>query len=130
MVDVYDAVGGAERVTAFEISAQMEGVADPFLAGRMAMVINGNWFIDYMVRYKPDFNFGVAPPPAPKGKIPITWSGGFAWAIPKDAAHPEEAWELAKWLNSEEAWIYGGEEQLKYNQSEGFAYFHSAVFRQ
>ena len=50
MTDTYDAIKGAENVSAFEISAQMEGMGDPFLAGRMVMVINGDWFLDYIVR--------------------------------------------------------------------------------
>ncbi|HEQ60422.1 MAG TPA: extracellular solute-binding protein, partial [Firmicutes bacterium] len=123
MTETYDLVGGAQRVTAFEVSSQLEGVADPFLAGRIAMKIDGNWVLDYLVKYKPEFNFGVAPPPAPKGKPPLTWSGGFAWAIPKDADHPELAWELAKWLNSEEAWLYAGEAQVQFNRREGFPYY-------
>ncbi len=122
MVEVYDSIGGAEKVSAFEVSSQLEGVADPFLSGRIAMKIDGNWVLDYLAKYKPDFNFGVAPPPPPAGRESITWSGGFAWAIPKEAAHPEEAWALALWLNSEEGWRFAGEKQQEFNQREGYPY--------
>lgn len=123
MVDTYDAIGGAVRVTAFESSAQLEGLADPFLDGRVVMKIDGNWVLDYLIKYKPDFNFGVAPPPPPRGREPITWSGGFAWAIPRNAKNPDAAWELIKWLNSLEGWVYAGEAQREFNEKEGFPYF-------
>jgi ABC-type sugar transport system permease subunit/ABC-type glycerol-3-phosphate transport system substrate-binding protein len=123
VVETYDAIGGAKRVFNFEVSAQQEGVADPFLAGKVAMKIDGNWVIDYLVKYRPDFNFGVAPPPPPAGREPTTWSGGFAWAIPRGAQNPEAAWELAKWLSSREAWILAGEAQEKFNEQEGHSYY-------
>jgi multiple sugar transport system permease protein len=122
MRDVYDAIGGVAQVSAFEVSSQLEGVADPFLNGRIAMKIDGNWVLDYLAMYKPDFHFGVASPPAPAGRKSLTWSGGFAWAIPKEAAHPEEAWALALWLNSEEGWRFAGERQQEFNQREGYPY--------
>ena len=123
MVETYDAIGGAERVTAFERSAQLEGIADPFIAGRIAMKVDGNWILDYLVKYKPNFNFGVVTPPAPKGKPALTWSGGFAWVIPTDAKHPEEAWQLAQWLNSVDGWTCAAEAQIRFNEEEGFGYF-------
>lgn len=115
MVATYDTVGGAEKVAAFQNSAQMEGIGEPFMSGRLAMQINANYFLDYIARLKPDMDFAVAPPPMPEtGMAPVSWSGGFSWVIPKDAAHVEEAWEFIKWINSEEAWIITSEAQREF----------------
>ncbi len=102
VTDVYDAIGGAEEINGFQESFQ-SGALDPFLVGKVAMVINGNWNLEAIERHKPDMRFGVVPAPAREGHDPITWSGGFAWAIPEGAAHSEEAWEFVKFMNSIEA---------------------------
>jgi len=65
MVQVYDAVGGAEKVQAFQSSAQVEGMGDPFLSGRLAMQISGDFAMDAIARSNPDLNFQVSPPPLP-----------------------------------------------------------------
>jgi multiple sugar transport system permease protein len=115
MVKMTDLVGGAERVNAFTGSAQLEGIGDPFLSGRIAMQITGSYILDYLARLKPDLDFEVGPPPVPHaGDPPISWSGGFSWVIPADARHPDEAWEFIKWMNSEEAWIIQSEEQQRF----------------
>ncbi|HPO17215.1 MAG TPA: extracellular solute-binding protein [Candidatus Hydrogenedentes bacterium] len=118
MVKLSDAVGGAERIQAFAGSSQMEGIGDPFLSGRLAMQINGNYVLDHIARLKPDLDFEVALPPAPKnGMPPVSWTGGFSWVIPTDARHPDAAWEFIKWMNSEEAWRVQSEAQIRYAKS-------------
>lgn len=123
MCDTYDAIGGFTRVVGFERSSGMGGIVDPFIIGKVAMVINGNWSLDDIVRYKPDLDFGVVPPPPPKGKKSLTWSGGFALVIPKGATYVNETWELAKWLVFEEGRLYEGQKQLEFNRSVGKEYY-------
>ncbi|MEC7226954.1 MAG: ABC transporter substrate-binding protein, partial [Candidatus Latescibacterota bacterium] len=76
MVEVYDALGGIEKVDAFQ-SAFQSGEFDPFFIGKVAMKIDGNWGLNNIADYAPNLRFGVAPAPAPQGKQSITWSGGF-----------------------------------------------------
>ena len=115
MVRMSDAVGGADRIAAFQGTAQLEGIGDPFISGRIAMQINGSYVLDYLARLAPDMDFEVTPPPVAKqGDQPISWSGGFSWVIPTDAKHPDEAWEFIKWMNSEEAWILQSEKQIEF----------------
>ncbi|MFH0792931.1 MAG: extracellular solute-binding protein, partial [bacterium] len=121
MVDAYKRVGGYEEMNSFMSSAQIEGMGDPFLAGRLGMKIDGNWVLDSIARYKPDFDFGVVPPPPPPGRASLTWSGGFAWAIPRGAPHARESWELAKWLCSMEAWRIANDYQMELNARSGAA---------
>jgi ABC-type sugar transport system permease subunit/ABC-type glycerol-3-phosphate transport system substrate-binding protein len=116
MAAVYRSIGGAKQANEFNTSAQLEGAAEPFISGKIAMRIDGNWALDYVAKYAPNMDFKVVLPPAPKGKKPISWSGGFCWSIPKGAAHTEQAWQLAKFLSSEECWVRAGELQAIANQ--------------
>jgi ABC-type glycerol-3-phosphate transport system substrate-binding protein len=51
-----------------------------------------------------DLNYGIAPMPyGPSGgpdRRGATW-GGWGYMIPKNAPHPDEAWQLVKWLTTE-----------------------------
>jgi multiple sugar transport system permease protein len=121
MKDVYDAIGGAKRILDFQQASQAEGAADPFRANRIAIEIVENSALDYIAKYRPDMRLYVGPPPSPKGKPVVSWSGGFCWAIPKGAAATKEAWELTKYLASPEGWqryIYFQEKQNKAKAAE------------
>ncbi|HOX39796.1 MAG TPA: extracellular solute-binding protein [Candidatus Brocadiia bacterium] len=104
---VYDRLGGAQQVLAFQSSFQ-GGPLDPFLIGDVAMKIDGDWFLNTIATYRKELNFGVCPAPIPQKRLdegaqPIGWSGGFAYAIPSTAKHPDAAWELIKWLSCPKA---------------------------
>ena len=97
---VYDDQGGAEEVYAFQ-AGFLGDELDPFLTGKIAMKIDGNWFLKKVAQYKPDMNFGVcAAPMANPDDTKISWMGGWAWVIPKGARHPKEAWALIRKLAS------------------------------
>lgn len=100
MVDIYDALGGVQTVYAFQQSLQ-GGPLDPFLNGQVAMKIDGNWVLDAISTYKPDMDVMVAPAPIPQKRIdagapPVSWSGGFAFAIPRTVPNPEASWTLIR----------------------------------
>ena len=124
MVEVYDALGGIEKVDAFQ-SAFQSGEFDPFFIGKVAMKIDGNWGLNNIADYAPNLRFGVAPAPAPQGKQSITWSGGFSWAIPAGSRHPEMAFELLRFLNSDRIWALRHEVAARYASSRGRAYVPS-----
>lgn len=120
---IYDDLGGRNKVVSgFEAGFQGQ-ITDPFLIGKIAMKIDGDWVLDGIARYAPTLNFGVAPPPPPKGKSVITWSGGYSFAIPVSAKHPELAWEFANWMNSIEGNIYGGKIQQEFNKQQGRPFY-------
>lgn len=107
MTRVYDKLGGAQEVYAFQSSFQGETL-DPFIQGKVAMKIDGVWVMSSLARYGPDLNLGAAPPPMPagelaKGREPITWVGGWAYAIPSSSKQKEGAWELIRFLVSRRA---------------------------
>ncbi|MBI5092685.1 MAG: extracellular solute-binding protein, partial [Candidatus Hydrogenedentes bacterium] len=80
------------------------GDLDPFMTGKIAMKIDGDYVIQTIANTKRDLRFGVALAPAPEGKKQIGWCGGWAWIIPRGAKHPEEAWEFIKYLASQRAY--------------------------
>jgi multiple sugar transport system permease protein len=130
MVKVYDALGGRkEIVSAYEKSFTAVGtVGDPFINGQLAMKIDGNWYLNSIARYRPEMDFGVAPPPPAKGNPSVTWSGGFSLVIPKGAKHPKEAWEFINWMISKESALIEGKGQKEYNESVGRHYYVPRIF--
>ena len=112
MQRVYDIQGGYRQVKAFEAGYQ-GGELDPFIQGKVAMKIDGDWERHWQAAYGRELNFGVAPNPMPQkriealvaaGKTPaISWSGGWAYAIPSRARHKDAAWEFIRFLTSDHA---------------------------
>ena len=105
MTRVYDRLGGAQEVYAFQSGFQGDAL-DPFILGKVAMKIDGVWTMSSLARYGRDLNFGAAPPPLPareisRGRLPLSWCGGWAHAIPATAKHKEGAWELIRFLASQ-----------------------------
>ncbi len=134
MVQVYDALGGVTKVDAFASGFQAQEL-DPFLTGKVAMKIDGNWVLQGIGRYRPDLDFAVAPAPVPRERLEqtiggkkgrfngeppfITWSGGFSYAIPRGARRSREAWVFIKWMCSPEAGLIEAEAQKRYNLAKG-----------
>lgn len=134
MVDIYDMLGGVTKIDSFASGFQTQEL-DPFLTGKVAMKIDGNWVLNNIARFGPDLDFGVAPAPVPRERLEqtlggkpgrfhgqppfITWAGGFSYAIPRGAKHPNEAWEFIKWMTSVEAALIDAQAQKEYNLSKG-----------
>ena len=64
MVSVYDRLGGAEKVDRFQAGFQVDAL-DPFVTGKVAMKIDVDQAANFIARFNPDLNFGVAPAPVP-----------------------------------------------------------------
>ncbi len=113
MKDGYDLVGGYGQSKNFESGFQ-GNENDPFIVGKVAMKIDGDWIINTISRYGTALDFGVAPAPVPddryakKGKFAtdkdtfITWLGGYCYGIPTGARNREGAWEFIKFATSTE----------------------------
>ena len=107
MTRIYDRLGGAREVYAFQSSFQGDAL-DPFIQGKVAMKIDGVWIMESLARYGRDLNLGAAAPPMPQreldaGRAPISWTGGWAYAIPSSSTEKEGAWELIRFLVSTRA---------------------------
>ena len=108
LTKVYDSMGGATAVKAFESTVQ-NGDLDPFITGKLAMKIDGFWQItDTIAQFGRNLNWGVARAPIPQWQInsgshTCTWVSGWCYAIPSTARHKEAAWELLRYLSSQRA---------------------------
>lgn len=130
MVDGYQIIGGFENAQRFQSTFQ-GGEFDPFITGQVAMVINGDWSIANIGRFGQRLDFSTAPAPVPddryyqRGRFAdetdqfITWSGGFAYAIPTGARNVEGGWKFIKWATSYEARMISARGQAQLEASRG-----------
>lgn len=72
----------------------------PFYAGKVAMIVEGEWQVTFTRKYAPKLDWGAAPmPPPPGGRIAS--SGGLVlFAIPVGSRHPQEAADYIAWYHS------------------------------
>jgi len=123
MTRVYDRLGGAREVYAFQSTFQGNDL-DPFLTGKLVMKIDGDWFMPTIATYRPAMNFGTAPAPLPAarqaaGQRPITWLGGWCYAMPAGARNKDGAWQMMRWLLSLDANKLFYNEQAENSASQG-----------
>nr|MDQ6912298.1 extracellular solute-binding protein [Verrucomicrobiota bacterium] len=108
MMKMYDAVGGAAGVYAFQSNSQF-GQLDPFTIGAVAMKIDGYWnFPESLAQFGTNLNYALAVPPLPaaevaKGRTGFSWVSGWCYAIPSTARHKEAGWEFLRFLCSQRA---------------------------
>ncbi|MFC4599526.1 ABC transporter substrate-binding protein [Cohnella hongkongensis] len=94
---------GQSTVDAFkaEFGSQQ---ADPFIAGKVAMIVTTGTFYTQLRDYAPDMDFGVAAVPEKSpGNGHWTSGGGFVVEIPAGVKDPDAAWEFLKWLGGPQA---------------------------
>ncbi|MCH7494452.1 sugar ABC transporter substrate-binding protein [bacterium] len=89
-----------DKVMATFLDVQNLRTRDAFITEQVAMVEDGSWALKDILANS-DFRVGVAPFPAgPAGRVTLATTDGFG--IYAGTNHPEEAWELLKFLTSEE----------------------------
>lgn len=95
---------GTKALSAFNVQSGALSYS-PFIAGRVAMIVDVNNLYGEIKRHKPDLDFGVAPIPYPVQQA--SWSAGFDLEIidNKDPDKAAAAWELMKFLTSKETQI-------------------------
>lgn len=97
---------GAKEVAAYRQGDQsLPGKTFPLLAGRYAMVMDGQWRVRDIVaaqkerrlagKFVPEY--GVCPLPPPKdGRSDAGWVNGNFFLMPRGAKNPDGAWEFMK----------------------------------
>jgi len=74
----------------------------PFMTGKVAMTVSGNWFANALKIYSPDTNYKVAAIPAPPGgRKDSTVFGTNVFFIPKGAKNPQAAINFALYGNQD-----------------------------
>lgn len=107
-VSEYENHYGSDRLNAFtaEFGNQQ---ADPFMNGKIGMMIKEGTHYSQIAAYAPDLNFGVTTVPEFEDSTGghTSWGGGFVVEIPYGADNPEASWEFIKFLtdqSSQEYW--------------------------
>ncbi|HEU5315609.1 MAG TPA: extracellular solute-binding protein [Chloroflexota bacterium] len=121
MVDLVKDVGGRDPIEDFR-KGWGSNAQHPFLVGQVAMLYETNGLAGTVARYRPDMKFGAVQPPLRKaGDKPLTWSGGFAYNMVKGIKDTDAAWELMKFMVSEEGYAVGDEgDAARAKQTSGY----------
>jgi len=77
---------------------------DPFLAGKVAMQVQGVWGYNFIEKFSPGMEWGAAPFPSADPELQgVAMAECDILILPRGSPHPEEAWEFMKFANSQEA---------------------------
>jgi multiple sugar transport system substrate-binding protein len=79
-----------------------------FETGKVAMVFDGEWRTAFIKRDHPTLGYGTAPFAVADDKPDIYGSGrvgGTIVGIPKGTSHPQEAWDLVKYLSTDTGYL-------------------------
>lgn len=78
---------------------------NPFMAGKVAMIIQGVWMYNFIDKYAPGMEWGVSAFPHPADRPDLRAPNAVEsdiLVIPTDCPHPEEAMEFLKYVYSTE----------------------------
>ncbi|MHB8635141.1 MAG: extracellular solute-binding protein [Fimbriimonadaceae bacterium] len=138
MRDGYNVIGGYQAAKNFE-SGFLSNEQDPFIIGKVAMKIDGDWIDSALSRYGPGLQFATAPAPVPddrfyhRGRFAyekdtyITWVGGYSLAIPRGAHNVQDAWEFIKFATSLQGWQVQDRTQRTWDRHLGRTYIPRQV---
>ena len=74
---------------------------NPFLAGKVAMIFDGDYLANFVRQFAPGFEYGVAPwPEFNVGEASFTVAFCDPLMIPRGARHGAEAWQFLKYMVS------------------------------
>lgn len=103
-VQSYSKKYGVDSLQTFQSGfGSFSSAQNPFLSGLVAMELNGVWMYNFVEKFKPDLEYGVAPLPS---AIPGVKNVGHVetniLSIPSNARHPKEAFEFIAFMQKKE----------------------------
>jgi multiple sugar transport system substrate-binding protein len=102
LVDFY----GLDKLTRWQAGAGDEfSPQNAFEKGRMAMAIDGEFRTAFIKAEHPELDYGTAPMPVADSHPELYGAGyvtGNILGIPKNAKNKDAAWELVKWLSTDD----------------------------
>ena len=111
MVEAYEWVAGySERLGVEKVQAFRSGFGkifaspqNPFLSGKISSTFQGEWMFNFVEKYNPRLELGVAPMPT---KTRDLYGTSLAESdiifIPKGVRHPEESFEFIQFITNQE----------------------------
>jgi len=97
---------GAKQVTDFKSgSGDYASSENLFFAGKVAMMIDGEWVVgpNFIPKFAPELNYGVAPIPVPASKADAygsSWVGGTIVVVPSAIKNKQATAKLLAWMES------------------------------
>lgn len=102
--DCVQAVGGIEKASEFSAGWPTIAGFSPFGAGKLAMMVSGDWNLSNFANYYPDLNFGMVPWSMRGDPANVTgFAGGFCMAVPAGAPNIEETYKLLDFVSNYDA---------------------------
>ncbi len=90
---------GVKACLDFEATAgAIEGAQNPFLSERLAMVFQGPWMSNWIRRYAPDLDYGVAPFPSVTAARRNNFVSSDVFVIPTGSPHPRAAMTFLRFV--------------------------------
>jgi multiple sugar transport system substrate-binding protein len=91
---------GALQTFASNALGNFASAQNPFMAGQLAMEMQGVWMGNFISLYAPGMKWGAAPFPVVKeGDDPVTFAGSDVLCIPRGAKHVDEAFAFIAYVN-------------------------------
>jgi len=89
---------GYDRILRFNAGlSSQDGANWPFIAGQMAITLDGEWRVKQLAQYAPNLKYQVAMLPPPSGGVPdASYSATSYLTIPSGAKHAAGAWAFIK----------------------------------
>ena len=77
---------------------------DPFLSGKVAMVLQGVWLHNFITKYSPNMSWGAAPFPSvdPKRLPMVTIAECDVLVVPRGAKHAKEGFDFIAFVQRQE----------------------------
>src|SRR5262245_58918870 len=105
LVDWY----GYDKLQRFQAGLGQEfSASNGFETGKLAMNIDGEWRVAFIKNEHPELNYGTAPMPVDDAHPELYGAGhvnGTIIGIPKGVKHEDQAWELVKYLTTDEHFL-------------------------
>jgi ABC-type glycerol-3-phosphate transport system substrate-binding protein len=99
-VRLYEAMGGWDAVGAATEYWGNQQLGNPMISGVASIIGSGVFTVNIINESAPDLDYKIGQVPhGPNGEFLDLTVGGWNNCIPTRAQHPEEAWELAKYLS-------------------------------
>lgn len=95
---------GRDAVRAFAAGygRSFSSAQDPFLAGRLSMIVQGPWMANFIRAYVPELDYAAVPVPVTAATYDAARPTGMLEAdvvmIPRGAREPEAAWTFLRWM--------------------------------
>jgi multiple sugar transport system substrate-binding protein len=98
MFERRSALGNADLVSFEATAGAIESAQNPFLGERLAMVFQGPWVSNWIQKYTPELDYGVAPFPSVTRERKNHFASMDVFVIPRGSPHPRAAMTFLAFL--------------------------------